>query len=385
MFDYDELFDMRCNIGAKLEALMKAKGYTKAHLSKEVGISRPTLDKMLNGLITSQVNFKRHLRKILDHFHMTPDELMGSSNHLVRNQIRAARQALRTKAEDIIAATGISAERLSAIERGEEASLAEIRDIAACLSTGTHALYEETIFEDQLSTLDDLVSENDHHFSKGCGFWGHVGIQPTSSDEHFWYPITRNTCDRLYREMQSSKRIVIPCMNNKLLYVNLANIKQILLLDEACDEPGFTNWAPSVSCGEIPMVVYEALDDYFEYTKEELIEQEAMSERFYAFIQHIVEKEEWTEDTLWNFQKISLHYRDGKVLESSIDFDRSDSIVTEVEFQYNFGSDHHCEDTMLSYESWDGAIVFFNPDEIAFIELPCLETEQAIIDSYEDD
>ena len=59
-------------------------------------------------------------------------------------------------------------------------------------------------------------------------------------------------------------------MNNKLLYVNLENIKQFLLLDEACDAPGFTNWDHKISCGEIPAVFYEALDDYFEYDDEAL-------------------------------------------------------------------------------------------------------------------
>ena len=51
-------------------------------------------------------------------------------------------------------------------------------------------------------------------------------------------------------------------MNNKLLYLNLEKIKSIVLLDEACDPPEYYNWDYSVGEGEIPLVVYEVLEDY---------------------------------------------------------------------------------------------------------------------------
>lgn len=66
--------------------------------------------------------------------------------------------------------------------------------------------------------------------------------------------------------MQNKVRIIVPCMDNKLLYLNMRNVNNIVLLDDACDSPGFANWDSSVNCGEIPQVVYESLDDYFHHT-----------------------------------------------------------------------------------------------------------------------
>ena len=61
MFDYDALFDVRSNVGIKLEALLAERNYTKAQLCKETGVSRPTIDKVLAGTITSKANFVRHI------------------------------------------------------------------------------------------------------------------------------------------------------------------------------------------------------------------------------------------------------------------------------------------------------------------------------------
>ena len=78
MYEYSDLFDMRSNVGSRLGSLMKDLEYTKASLCKAADISRPTLDKILDGSITSPVNYEKHLRKILEHLQLTPDMLMGN-------------------------------------------------------------------------------------------------------------------------------------------------------------------------------------------------------------------------------------------------------------------------------------------------------------------
>ena len=50
----DKLFDLRSNIGNKLELIMEDRKITKAQLCSEAGISRPTLDKMIGGEITNK-------------------------------------------------------------------------------------------------------------------------------------------------------------------------------------------------------------------------------------------------------------------------------------------------------------------------------------------
>ena len=73
---FDELFEQRSLVASKLKDGMRDKGYTKVSFSKKTDISRPTLDKLLNGRIDSKTTFDRHLQKILRVLNMSVDELM---------------------------------------------------------------------------------------------------------------------------------------------------------------------------------------------------------------------------------------------------------------------------------------------------------------------
>src|SRR5699024_4527266 len=126
------------------------------------------------------------------------------------------------------------------IEAGEEATLAELRDIAVVLDTSVRNILEKNYFPLQNT------------------FWGHVGIQPLESDRFLWYPITADTRKIIWQEMEE-KYQVIPCMNNKVLLLNMDKIAEIVLLDDASDQPSFANWDPQVDCGGTPLVFYEAL------------------------------------------------------------------------------------------------------------------------------
>ena len=172
-------------------------------------------------------------------------------------------------------------------------------------------------------------------------------------------------------------------MNNKLLYVNLENIKQFLLLDEARDAPGFTNWDHKISCGEIPAVFYEALDDYFEYGDEVFPPKDVMSDKFYAAMKAIAEKEGWNEDSIHEMQNIIVRYRDGSITQTDINFDRSDSLLSEIELVYSF-DDYESIERILFFEDWNGCIVSTNPREISFIELPYDQTDKAIFENQEE-
>ena len=73
---FDELFEQRSLVALKLKDCMRDKGYTKVSFAKKAEISRPTLDKLLNGSIDSKTTFDRHLQKILKVMNMSVDELM---------------------------------------------------------------------------------------------------------------------------------------------------------------------------------------------------------------------------------------------------------------------------------------------------------------------
>lgn len=73
---FDELFEQRSLVASKLKECIRDKGYTKVSFASKADISRPTLDKLLNGTIDSKSTFDRHLQKILKLLNMSVDELM---------------------------------------------------------------------------------------------------------------------------------------------------------------------------------------------------------------------------------------------------------------------------------------------------------------------
>lgn len=73
---FDELFEQRSLVASKLKDCIRDLGYTKVSFASKADISRPTLDKLLNGRIDNKSSFDRHLQKILKLLNMTVEELM---------------------------------------------------------------------------------------------------------------------------------------------------------------------------------------------------------------------------------------------------------------------------------------------------------------------
>ncbi len=62
---FEEMFDHRVYLGEKLKDYLRNKGYTKSSFCKKSEISRPTLDRLLNGEVENKRSFDKHFRKIL--------------------------------------------------------------------------------------------------------------------------------------------------------------------------------------------------------------------------------------------------------------------------------------------------------------------------------
>ena len=72
----DELFEQRSLVASKLKECIRDRGYTKVSFSSKADISRPTLDRLLNGTVDSKSTFDRHLQKILKVLNMSVEELL---------------------------------------------------------------------------------------------------------------------------------------------------------------------------------------------------------------------------------------------------------------------------------------------------------------------
>ena len=71
------LFSERKKVGINLFEIMKEQGYTKISFSKRVNISRPTLNHLFEGEISSITTFEKYLRRIQDALQVEEQDLMS--------------------------------------------------------------------------------------------------------------------------------------------------------------------------------------------------------------------------------------------------------------------------------------------------------------------
>lgn len=383
MYTIEDLFDKRSIVGSKLEQVFEQHGYTKAHICREAGISRPTLDKLLSGILTSKINYEKHIAKILEFLSITPDMLLGKiQNKYI--QARTIRNAMHISAEEIAEPTGISIERLKEIESGKVATKAELRDIALVLSTSVRSLLGTSCFDTQIATMEMILKiyHEDAETVGLSGFWGHVGILPINATEHLWFPITGATRKMIYDTMDM-ERMVIPCMNNKLLLLNMENVKEIVLLDEACDEPRFTNWDPSVDCGETPLVVYEALYD-FDPSYGEHVSTDILSSNFQFSLKEYIKQQAWNDDDInaMLYENI-IYHKDSRIEKMEIDFDGMETVSSEVSRILDFGDSVSAQKT-LRFDTTEGVEIILNMKNVSILAMPLLKVEDAICSCWEE-
>lgn len=381
MDEIDILFDNRSVVGARLEKLLGEREYTKSGFCKECGISRPTLDKILSGTIGSMTNYEKHMRKILNRLSITPEMLIGDSSK-AHSRTRQLRTLLNIKKEEIAAAIEISVDRLDEIEAGEPMTNAELRDIALYLGTSTSCIMSGNVFYPQTTALSDFINEIDDEGAELSGYWGHLGVMPLGSTEYSWYPITRYEASEIEYSLKG-KQAVVPCMNNKLLYFNLEKIKSIVLLDDACDPPAYYNWDHSIGEGEIPLVVYEVLVDYYSRERDENINAE-YSPKLQSLLDRLIEEKKWTDDQIYDLTSgIKIRYADGGVFNNLIELGNSSELFTVVNDLYTM-KDTGNTDKYVSFTDWNGAITYINTGEVAIIEMPLVGVEKKIMDDFEE-
>ena len=381
MDEIDILFDNRSVVGARLEKLLGEREYTKSGFCKECGISRPTLDKILSGTIGSMTNYEKHMRKILNRLSITPEMLIGDSSK-AHSRTRQLRTLLNIKKEEIAAAIEISVDRLDDIEAGEPMTNAELRDIALYLGTSTSCIMSSNVFYPQTTALSDFINEIDDEGAELSGYWGHLGVMPLGSTEYSWYPITRYEASEIEYSLKG-KQAVVPCMNNKLLYFNLEKIKSIVLLDDACDPPAYYNWDHSIGEGEIPLVVYEVLVDYYSRERDENINAE-YSPKLQSLLDRLIEEKKWTDDQIYDLTSgIKIRYADGGVFNNLIELGNSSELFTVVNDLYTV-KDAGNTDKYVSFTDWNGAVTYINTGEVAIIEMPLVGVEKKIMDDFEE-
>jgi predicted XRE-type DNA-binding protein len=72
----DLLFERRKKVGENILNIIKDNGYTKSSFSRIVDLSRPTLDKLINGEIDNKATFTTHMQKIIENQKINETELL---------------------------------------------------------------------------------------------------------------------------------------------------------------------------------------------------------------------------------------------------------------------------------------------------------------------
>lgn len=86
---FDVLFEQRTLVAEKLKDCIRDSGFTKVSFCKKTDISRPTLDRLLNGSVDNKSTFDKHLKKILLVLDMTVDELLFYNSAMEAEKVEA--------------------------------------------------------------------------------------------------------------------------------------------------------------------------------------------------------------------------------------------------------------------------------------------------------
>lgn len=364
-----DLYDKQSIIGAKIERLLNERAITKAEVCNKTGISKPTLDKLLKGKLTNRVNYGKHINKLFEFLNISDVDLLGHKG-TANNQIRLLRNILERTQLEVSQMIDMPIERYVEIEEGATATLAELRDISVVLLSSVNDLLGENYFITQLAQPYLLMDENCSQYVSG--FWGHIGILLTNTKEYRWYPISFKV-KRYVCSVMNQEWFVIPCMNNKLLVVNTNYVKEIILSDFDSDQPDFVNWDYKVDCGEVPLVFYEAMGDYYgEYTKND------MSNRFIEVIESIAnEKGLDREQGLFLKGVSEIIYSDGNLRQAVIDLTYDDNLVSTIRNIYENGDCSYVP-RFIPYSDLSESDMLLNIQNVSMLELPLVEVEETI-------
>lgn len=376
--DRSELFEKQGMIGAKIERILGERGITKTEICLETGVSKPTFDKLLKGNLTNEINYIKHISKIMQYLEIDESDLFGGEGQAI-NQIRTFRNLEKMSQDDMANRIGVSLERYKNIEEGEKASLAELRDIAMILSTSVHDLLGKSYFISQIASRYYFVDENSQCDRWTSGFWGHLGIMRVNSEECLWYPITLKVREAIYKKINNDW-MVVPCLNNKLLVIKMDNIKELLFVDEACDMPADANWNGVLDSGEIPLVFYETFWDYCYGDRN----NDEMSEKFIKCMAGILSEVGVDEESFANeIAAAKIYYSDGNVKNVDIDFRYdSDLVFAITEIYENSGNAYL--DKFITYDVLEETERLLNTQNVSLLELPLMDVEDAIGRMYEE-
>lgn len=358
---FDDLFNKRESTGIKLKGVLNDRKCTKLKLSQETGISRPTIDKLINGSITNKTSFEKHMKKIFQYLNVSLDAFM-TKDQQNENQIGNLQRltGLTTKKLSII--SNISHNRLLDINQGNDASLEDIIKLAYSLNTSAHIIKNNYFFDPQFFNKGNVESQN---FDKKYQFWGYIGIKLNEHTEIKYYPITFNTMEYISNNFYYDQ-IVIPCLNNIVLLLNMKNIQKLVFISNDNTAMKEKEVFDKLINETYPLVIYELLNanSYKELKDKSLIDFD-----FDSF-------EKMNKRVLIDIS--SLYYKNGEYESKKILFSKCEMLCKEIVSKYKFLNDETIK--YLEVINIDDIKEIINFDYLSLVEMPLLKLEKNILD-----
>lgn len=238
----------------------------------------------------------------------------------------------------------------------------DIIKLALSFSTSTNIIENNYFFDPQFF---NYKKNNNLVFDKLYQFWGYIGIKLNAYTEIKYYPITFNTMEYIYKCI-CNDQIIIPCLNNKVLFLNMKNTQKIyfipienaplkdkIILEELIDKT-------------YPLVIYELLsnDEYKELDDKSLTDFD---------LEHLTKKDR---ENLTDIS--SLYYKNDEFESIYINFKKSKMLLDKIISEYKLLNNETAK--KLEVVNMNGIIELLNFDYLCMIEMPLIKLERNILE-----
>ena len=371
-----DLFRRQKIVAARLRVIIAERGINKVTLANGAGISRPTLNKLLDGKMDANLSYAYFMEKVCAYLEITPEDLMA---HIKNPYVQVESLCSLTKIDEerLCEECGIAKERLQEIKAGGEASIAEIRNLAMSLEVSTFDLLGLSPFKPQTSLSPEHFWVSDKPNCDMYCHWGYVGIKVNG--ETAWHPITRATAFCIDAWLEE-ELVTIPCLDNTLLFINTRNIEAVYLTTELTDP-----CAPS--CKFYPPVYYEAVEEYMDAYN---AGKELDPARFPASLINLMD-DAFSE----NIDECRALYEQSDLVcvcgsngrreeYLAVRPESLDGIIVNA-FNVYLHGDTGLDDRVLSFRTHSDLFVYYRIENIAYMELPLSMALKRDVESREEE
>jgi len=255
----------------------------------------------------------------------------------------------------------VSQQTIARWETGKaKPNIAALRDIAVIFGTSVDHLIEFSKTGRKPSTVHYSVLGNDE------GFWGHLGLLLLDAPNTRWFPISLSQANSIaqYSTHSNSKWLVVSTLNNRVLIINLSEVKRLWVLDDAADQPGddwVLNWdAYEGYAGEI----YKGIEDLI-VNEEELVSEDNYSATLQEIISKIAVDKGLDMDKAREFVCYThIHFTDGSSISYEVEPEDLGAVVFTAELEEKFDSLIQMSRVEMQADS------YFSPTTIRLIDIP---------------